>query len=131
MSKKKLSFSFHSLLSSSLYISHNFLFSSLFFSSLLLALTHAVLQHCTNPHTLRLHFFSSHLQMTEWPLLFISSSFPSFLPFTLFITSHNKCKPTYLDFASTSFFSSALPLPNDPCLLLLSFRSSFQHVSQV
>ena len=44
---------------------------------------------------------------------FISSSFPSFLPFTLFTSSHNKYKPTYLDFASTNFFSSALPLPND------------------
>ena len=32
--------------------------------------------------------------------LFISSYFPSFLPFTLFTSSHNKCKSTYLDFAS-------------------------------
>ena len=32
--------------------------------------------------------------------LFFSPSFPSFLPFTLFTSSHNKCKPTYLDFAS-------------------------------
>ena len=60
---------------------------------------------------------------------FISSSFPSFIPFTLFTSSHNKCKPTYLDFASTNFFSSALPYPNHPCLLLLSFLSSFSTVS--
>ena len=39
---------------------------------------------------------------------FISSSFPSFLPFTLFTSSHNKCRTTYLDFTSTNFFSSAL-----------------------
>ena len=64
---KKLPFSFHSLLSFSLYISHYFLLPSLFFSFLLLAFTHAVLQDCTNPHTLGLHFFSSHLQMVEWP----------------------------------------------------------------
>ena len=44
---------------------------------------------------------------------FNSSSFPSFLRFTLFTSSHNKYKPTYLDFASTHFFSSTLPLPND------------------
>ena len=64
---KKLPFSFHSLLSFSLYISHYFLLPSLFFSFLLLAFTHAVLQDCTNPHTLGLHFFSSHLHMVEWP----------------------------------------------------------------
>ena len=52
---------------------------------------------------------------------FISSSFPSFLPFTQFTSSHNKCKPTYLDFASTNFFSSALPLPNDPCFCFSLF----------
>ena len=55
---------------------------------------------------------ASHLHpSSKWPNAspFISSSFPSFLPFTLFISSHNKCKPTYLDFASTNFFSSALP----------------------
>ena len=35
--QKKVSFSFHSLLSFALHISHNFLLLSLFFSSLLLA----------------------------------------------------------------------------------------------
>lgn len=52
---------------------------------------------------------------------FISSSFPSFLPFTLFTSRHIKCKPTYLDFASTNFFSSALPYPNDHAFYFFLF----------
>ena len=112
MSKEKLFFSFHSLLSSSLYISHNFLLLSLFFSSLLLALTHAVLQDCTNPHTLGLHF----IHIFKWP---------NGLSFYFFIFSHSSHQVTINASPSTNFFSSALLQPNDPFLLLFSFLSSF------
>ena len=53
--QKKFSFSFHLLLSFSLYISHHFFLLFLFFS-VLPALTHAVLQDCTSPHTLEVHY---------------------------------------------------------------------------
>ena len=55
--------------------------------------------------------------------LFIFSFY--FFPSTLFTSGHNKCKPIYLNFASTNFFSSALPYPNDPCLVFLFFLSTF------
>ena len=139
LNKEKLYFSFHSLLSSSVWI-----FSyPLYFSPLLLALTHAVLPDCTQFSVslagISLFFpwgFTSSPPGTSLlqPIfigrmasLFISSSFPSFLPFTLFISSHNKCKPTYLDFASTNFFSSALPQPNDPCFFLFFHPSNVSH----
>ena len=75
LSKEKLFFSFHSLLSVSLCNSHNFLMLSVFFSSLLLAPTHVVLQDCTLS-SLSLGF-SLH-QMAEWSYficlhLFLSS----------------------------------------------------------
>ena len=53
--QKKFSFSFHLLLSFSLYISHHFFLLFLFFS-VLPALTHAVLQDCTSPQTLEVHY---------------------------------------------------------------------------
>ena len=69
--------------------------------------------------------------------LFISSSFPSFLPFTLFTSSHNKCKPLTLTLLQPKSLSLALigrmallvsflfpfssAIPELPCLLLLSF----------
>ena len=60
--------------------------------------------------------------------LFISSSFPSFLPFTLFISSHNKCKPLTLTLLQPKSLSSALiGLMSLP----VSFLSSFPRVSQV
>ena len=60
--------------------------------------------------------------------LFISSSFPSFLPFTLFISSHTKCKPLTLTLLQPKYLSSALIGRMD---LLVSFLSSFTCVSQV
>ena len=60
--------------------------------------------------------------------LFISSSFPSFLPFTLFISSHTKCKPLTLTLLQLKSLSSALIGRMD---LLVSFLSSFTCVSQV
>ena len=62
-----------------------FLLPSLFFSSILLALTHTILQDCTIPHTLGLHYFSSPLQMAEWPLLLFLHLF---LLFSLSHSSH-------------------------------------------
>ena len=70
--------------------------------------------------------------------LFISSSFPSFLPFTLFTSSHNKCKPLTLTLlqpkslslaligrmallVSFLFFLSALPYPNDHAFYFFLF----------
>ena len=58
--------------------------------------------------------------------LFISSYFPSFLPFTLFTSSHNKCKPTYLDFASFLQLSlSRMTLAS--CFFLFSLPSNVSH----
>ena len=90
MSKEKLSFSFHSLLSFSPCI-----FSlSLFFSSLLLALSHAVLQDCASPQShllgllfsLGLHIFTPS-SLAEWPLYF-------FHLFLLFFLSHSSHQVT-------------------------------------
>ena len=114
---KKLSFSFHSLLSFSLCIfSYPPYFSLLF----LLALTHGAL----SPHTLGLHSFFPSAQMAEWPLPFISFTFSSFLPFTLLIKSQSM-QATYFDFTSTKslFINSAMT--EWVLLLLLSFLSSF------
>ena len=60
--------------------------------------------------------------------LFISSSFPSFLPFTLFISSHKKCKPLTLTLLQPKSLSSGLI---GRMALLVSFLSSFTSVSQV
>ena len=60
--------------------------------------------------------------------LFISSSFPSFLPFTLFISSRNICKPLTLTLLQQKSLSSALI---GLMALLVSFLSSFTCVSQV
>ena len=60
--------------------------------------------------------------------LLISSSFPSFLLFTLFISSHNKCKPLTLTLLQPNSLSSALI---GQMALLVSFLSSFPCVSQV
>ena len=108
---KKLSFSFHSILSFLLCIFSYPLYFSLLF---LLAFTHAAL----SPHTLELHPFSLFF---KWPngLLFLSP----FLLFTLFTSSNNKCK-LRLCFNQFLFFNT--PLAEWPCqLLLLSFLSSF------
>ena len=102
MSKKTL-FSFYSLLSSSLCISHNFLLLFIFFSSLLLALIHALLQDYTVlslTHWDSPLLFSSSTPNGRMAFPFISSPFSSFLPSTLFTTSHNKCKHTSLDFCT-------------------------------
>ena len=103
---------FGSLSFSLCIFSYPFYFSLLF----LLALTHAAL----SPHTLGLHSFSIFF---KWPnglsLLFLSP----FLLFTLFTSSHNKCK-LRLCFNQFLFFNT--PLAKWPCqLLLLSFLSSF------
>ena len=112
----------------------------------LFLLTHCSLPHCVFSLTLFIFLFSFacshsrsssrlHLVLTTlWDFTsfslcpngrmastFISSSFPSFLPFTLFTSSHIKCKPTYLDFASTNFFSLALPYPNDHAFYFFLF----------
>ena len=81
LKKKKLTFSFHSLLSSSLYIFSYSLYFSLLYC--LLSLTQ-LFKTAPSPHyTLGLHFF---FPLFKWRNAspFISSSFPSFLPFTLF-----------------------------------------------
>ena len=149
MSKKKLSFSFHSLLSSSLYI-----FSySLYFSLLSCLLSLTQLFKAALVLTLwDFHFFSSlwdfhFFSPLHWPnglfiYFFIFSFF--FLPFTLFTSSHNKCKPLTL----TLLQPKSLPLhwPNGlacffpfsfqlchtritmPFTSFFSFLSSFQHV---
>ena len=69
-----------------------------------------------------LAFFPS-AQMAEWPLPFISFTFSSFLPFTLFSSNHNQCKPLTLTSTKSLFFSSAMT--EWVLLLLLSFLSSF------
>ena len=119
-----------------------FLLPSLFFSSLLLPLTHVLLQDCTNPqsHLLGLLFslgftsspprdftFSAHL---HWPnglsiYFFIS---PSFLPFKLFTSSHNKCNPLTLTLIQPKTLSSALI---GRMALLVSFLSSLPQFSQL
>ena len=95
-----------------------FLSLCLFFFSVLLALTHS---RSSSPYTSGLHFFSSPLP--KWPnglsLYYFIFSFISL--FTLFTSSHIKCKPTYLDFASTNFFSSALPYPTRMTLAFCFF----------
>ena len=98
-----------------------FLLLSLFFSSLLLALTHAALQDCTSPHTLGLHFFFPLCPNGRMASLFNSSSFPSFLPFTLFTSSHNKCKPITLTLLQPKSPFLQLLRPNDLALYFFLF----------
>ena len=106
LKKKKLTFSFHSLLSSSLYIFSYSLYFSLLYC--LLSLTQLFKTAPSPHHTMGLHFFFPSAQMAEWPLTFISSSFPLFF---LSHSSHQVMQATYFDFASTkiSFFSSHWP----------------------
>ena len=48
--------------------------------------------HCTKSHSLELLFpLLFFLPTSRMTSLFISSSFPSFLPFTLLTSNHNKC----------------------------------------
>ena len=89
----------------------------LFFSSLLLA--HSLTQFCQTAlspqsyllgllFSLGLHFFSLP-QMVEWPFPFIYFFFSSFLPSTLFLLYHNKCKSLTLTLLHPkSFFFSSL-----------------------
>ena len=82
LSKEKFSFSFHSLLSSSLCISHNFLLLSLFFSSFTCSHSHS-LQDCTVLNVGTSDFFFLY---HKWPnglsILFLS-------PFLLFLLPHS------------------------------------------
>ena len=106
--------------------SHSRNSSRLHQSSILLART-SLFSGASLPHP----FGTSLLQpiFTGWmAFLFISSSFPSFLPFTLFISSHNKCKPLTLTLLQLKSLSSALI---GRMALLVSFLSSFPRVSQV
>ena len=139
LSKEKLSFSFHSLLSFSFLFSLTlsiFLFSfacshssnssRLHQSSISLVGT-SLFTAASHPHPLG----SSLLQPIftgRMASLFVSSSFPSFLPFTLFISSHNKCEPLTLTLLQPKSLSSGLI---GRMALLVSFLSSFTSVSQV
>ena len=132
--KKKLYFSFHSQLSFSLCIFSNPLYFSLLFCLLSLTQffkTAPVLSlTCRDFSFFRgLHIFTPGTSLLQ-PIftgqmasLFISSSFPSFLTFTLFTSSHNKCEPIYLDFANQFLFFSS-PLAEWP-LPFVSFFSFF------
>ena len=115
MKKKKFSFSFHSLLSFSLHISHNFLLLSLFFPSLLLALTPAVLQDWHCPHTLGLHFFIHPSLLAEWPLyLFHHLFLLFFLPHSSHQVTINTSHLVRLCFHQNLFLQLSLaewPLP--------------------
>ena len=135
LSKEKLHFSFHSLLSFSfcnfsypLYFSLLFRLPSLkqFFKiATILILT------CWDFYFHWGPFRSSLLQPIFTGRMaspFISSSFPSFLPFTLFKSSHNKCKPLTLTLLQPKSLSLALI---GRMALLVSFHSSFPSVSQV
>ena len=103
--KKKLSFSFHSLLSSSRCIFSYFLYFSLLFC--LLSLTQ-LFNTAPSPHTFgtSLLFFTS-LQMAEC-LTFYFFIFSRFLPSTLFTLNHNKCKSLTLTLLQPKSLSSAL-----------------------
>ena len=93
MRKKKLTFSFHSLHSFLLYIFSYSLYFFLLYC--LLSLTQLFKTHLVlTLFGTSLLFFTA--QMAEWPLPFISFTFSSFLPFTLFSSNHNQCNPTRL-----------------------------------
>ena len=81
----------------------------------------------SHPHPLRTSLHQT-IFTGRTTTLFISSSFPSFLPFTLFISSHNIWKPLTLTLLQPKSLSSALiGLMSLP----VSFLSSFPLVSQV
>ena len=97
-----------------LFLTLYFLLLSLLFASLLLSLTHAAFQDCTySSHFLGLHFFSSLCPNGRMASLFNSSSFPSFLPFTLFRSGHHKCKPLTLTLLQPKYPFLHLLRPND------------------
>ena len=103
MSKKTIFFSSLHALFLTVYLSQ-FSLALYFFPFLLLALTHIVFQDCTVLNLILLGLL--HLLIGWMALPFISKSFPSFLPFTLLTSIHNKC----LDFASANFFFLRLSL---------------------
>ena len=126
------------------YSFSHFVFSltlSIFFS-LLLAFSNVILQDCTNPqsHLLGLLFslgftsspprdftFSAHLHWPNGLSIYFSISH-SFLPFTLFTSSHNKCNPLTLTLLQPKTLSSALI---GRMAVLVSFLSSFPQFSQL
>ena len=125
MSKKKLSFSFHWLLSFSPCISHNFLLLSLFFSSFTCSHSHS-LQDCTvlNVGTSNFSFLYH-----KWPnglfILFLS-------PFLLFLLPHSSHHITinashllWLCFNQNLFLQ--LSLAEWPCWFLFFFLRRVQH----
>ena len=112
LSKIKLSFSFHSLLFLIVCLSQFFLTLSIFLFSFACSLTHTILQDCTQASSsLGLHFLL--IGRIVSPL--ISSSFPSFLPFTLLTSNHNKCNSLALTLRQPlSFLLFLLSMSNIP-----------------
>ena len=130
--KKKLTLLFFSLTVP--FLSHCIsiiIFSySLYFSLLFCLLTHS-------RSSARLHLV---LSLTCWnfflffpssrpnglSLLFLSR-FPSFIPFTLFTSSHNKCKPLTLTLLQPKSPFLQLLRPNGLCIFLFFFLQCVQH----
>ena len=120
MSKKKKNFLF--------LFTHYFLPHCIFSLTLSIFLFSFTFSHSRS--SLRLHLvlttlwdFSSFSPLPKWPngVYLYFFIFSSFLPFTLFSSNHNKCKPLTLTLLQSNFFSSALPCPNDRAFYFFLF----------